>query len=212
MEHVPPDVINEILKYVKTRQLGHIAQLNKRLQNLCKMHFESSRTTQKSIKIGNGSRHIKVFYDDDLSDLYKFFCKRTFTSITFIKDHIIVFESSNADKYLDYKKVSETQLQFPLFTCTCIAFANSVVPQKETAKTNHRQCTTCCIVKPKMRMLECSDCGDYFCFTCNQTEECSDCHVTICIFCETNCRYCGNGSYCSNCLYNSLDRCWKCRS
>lgn len=211
MDLIPRDQIFEILKYIKIRQLKHVALLSRQLNEFCQMHIQTRHILPTKIQIGNGSQHIKVFCDDELSDMYDFFSKRVFDDVYFVRCESNCRDSFSSNCF-NPKILSNIQLPFPLSSYTKITFSLPGLPCIQNMIRIDRCCSECCIAYNwYIYINNCQVCGYDYCDTCDPMRDCSECGQSLCYQCEANCISCGRGDYCENCLYNSYELCWRCR-
>lgn len=221
MEHISFDVINEILKFVPTRQLARSALTCKFLNEMCSIHVKPRDRTQKLIQVNYSENFITVFVDDDLATLSdSFFSERAFKGIKLIREEHdpIVSISSKSPMDQFFNILRKKKLSFPLFDCKRILIKthSKVVPPFGIP--NFKYCRLCGLCgNPKQNnsktksktksnptiFSKCAKCKLVKCSQCQKAQTCTICKNIFCSSCAKDgdydeCISCDK-FFCANC-------------
>ena len=226
----PQDVICEILKHVKTSNLGKVALMNIRLNKICTQHVQTRNIETQKLTIIAGetqtNKYCNVFVDDDIFDLYDFFLyDRVYSSLSFKLENgtYVRFNPQNTNRSTDFDFVCQRSKMdtndyyepirardIKLHSCVSITvkidFSTAFTACQNISNDYiSKFCRNCGIFNlnenEDAEFLECYKCKKMYCDECHSKNECPKCKNIFCSSCA-DFEECDRCSdeYCSSCL------------
>lgn len=222
-DNLPVDMHSEILKYVKTRQLGALAKSNRFFNYVSHKHVQTRDIRKRRIPVT--MRHfdkeqwnrICVFVDDDMTDLYQnFLFERVYSHLSFdLGSSCFDFKPHNLNRSKDFiQEFSHVSLS-ELKSITVVIVKSVYFTFQESDLGEYyidKFCTYCgkfSTTDNQLIFYTCSECKHAFCYSCADVVMCSKCSRLFCNDCNSDLTWCDgcDNHFCSSC-YVSMKSCF----
>lgn len=211
------DIMNEILKWVKTRHMRNVSLVNKHWNKACLKYIERNPLLPKIITAIDSPNKFILYSDDTLEDLYELYLnKHKFTHLIFYShfhDYDDILQGTtrknlietfciltNYDKTIRLIDDKKDKVDFAYIYNNIVKF--------------DMRCRSCCYNCgiESWRNYRCKICTLEYCRGCDIIKTCFYCKSKLCIFnqnCNRKCSFCKR-EVCRSCISKSNSLCYVC--